>query len=122
MALLKSVPEMPATSPRTRAAVWLSSLAVACLLGCTGPQVTADPLWTPAVVIVTPTVDIASAEATPTPLNIPTTTYQIKPGETLTQIAERYGLTVEELSALNGIENPNSVQVGQRIKVPRRPR
>ncbi len=122
MALLKSVPEMPATSTRTPAAVWLSSLAVACLLGCTGPQVAADPSWTPAVVIVTPIVDIASAEATPTPLNIPTTTYQIKPGETLTQIAERYGLTVEELSALNGIENPNSVQVGQRIKVPRRPR
>ncbi len=71
------------------------------------------------MVIATPTTDPALVQASPTPLNIPTTTYQIKAGETLTDIAERYGLTVEELAALNGISNPNNIQVGQRIKVPR---
>ena len=92
------------------------------LAGCEGPQVAADPRWTPAVVIVTPTVDEVTAEASPTPLNIPTTTYRIKPGENLTQIARRYGLTVEELAALNGIENPNRIEVGEEIKVPKQGR
>ena len=90
--------------------------------GCEGPQVAVDPRWTPAVVIVTPATDGVAAEASPTPLNIPTTTYRIKPGENLTQIARRYGLTVEELAALNGLENPNRIEVGQEIKVPRRSR
>lgn len=94
-------------------------LLSACLCSCSGPQVAVDPDWTPAVVIVTPTTDPALVQASPTPLDIPTTTYQIKAGETLTDIAARYGLTVEELSALNGISNPNNIQVGQRIKVPR---
>jgi LysM repeat protein len=113
---------MSTPSLRTASITILSALAGCCSLGCTGAQVAADPSWTPAVIIVTPTVDRALVEATPTPLDIPTEVYQIRRGETLTQIAERYGLTVEQLAALNGIDDPNSIEVGQRIRVPRLPR
>lgn len=88
-------------------------------LACAGPQIDVDPAWTPAVVIITSTPDPAAAEGSPTPLNIPTTGYRIKPGETLTEIAVRYGLTVEQLAALNGLSDPNQIQVGQEIRVPR---
>lgn len=90
----------------------------ASLCACTGPQVAVDPQWTPAVVIITPTP--VPVTPSPTAPNIPTTAYTIKPGETLTQIATRYGLSVDELAALNGLSDPNNIQVGQRIRVPRR--
>ncbi len=90
------------------------------LCACSGPRVAVDPAWTPAVVLVKPTTDAAQVQVSPTPLNVPTTLYTIKRGENLTQIAERYDLTVDELAALNGISNPNNIEVGQRIKVPRR--
>ena len=38
-------------------------------------------------------------------------------GETLSEIAARYGVTVEQLQQWNRIEDPNFVQVGQRIVV-----
>ncbi len=101
--------------------IYLVCLPALVLVGCSGPQVAADPSWTPAVVFVTPTSD-AALDVEPTPLNIPTVRYRIRRGETLTEIAARYNLTVEELAALNEIDNPNSVQVGQEIRVPRRPR
>ena len=96
------------------------ALFLVLLCACSGPQIAADPAWTPAVVLVAPTTDGAQVQVSPTPLDVPTTSYTIKRGENLTQIAERYGLTVEQLAALNGINNPNNIEVGQRIKVPRR--
>ena len=41
----------------------------------------------------------------------------IDPGETLSEIAARYGVSVEELQRWNRIENPDLVQVGQIIVV-----
>ena len=38
-------------------------------------------------------------------------------GETLSEIAARYGVTVQQLQQWNRIEDPNFVQVGQRIAV-----
>lgn len=106
-------------SPRlpVRRAVGALSLALAALCACSGPQVAVQPEWTPAVVFVTPTAQ--PVEPTPAPPDIPTRAYEIQPGETLTEIARRYNLTVEELAALNGISDPNSIHVGQRIRVPR---
>jgi murein DD-endopeptidase MepM/ murein hydrolase activator NlpD len=42
----------------------------------------------------------------------------VQRGETLFRIALRYGVTVQELTTLNGLTNPNSIQVGQRLLVP----
>ena len=41
----------------------------------------------------------------------------VDPGETLSEIAARYGVSVDELQRWNGIENPDLVQVSQRIVV-----
>lgn len=39
-------------------------------------------------------------------------------GETLGLLAQRYGTSIEELMNLNGISNPDLVQVGQSLQVP----
>jgi LysM repeat protein len=44
-------------------------------------------------------------------------TYLVKEGDTLSQIAEDAGTTVDELVALNGIENPDVIQAGRELKV-----
>ncbi|MGC8826702.1 MAG: LysM peptidoglycan-binding domain-containing M23 family metallopeptidase, partial [Anaerolineae bacterium] len=41
----------------------------------------------------------------------------VQPGETLSFIAERYGVSVEELVRWNGITNPDWIAVGQRLLV-----
>lgn len=57
------------------------------------------------------------------PVQKPTTpaaaagTYTVKAGDTLGQIAQRFGTTVARLQQLNGISNPNLIRVGQVIKL-----
>lgn len=109
------MPQIP--RPPVHRAVGALCLTLTALGACSGPQVAVQPEWTPAVVFITPTAQ--PVEPTPAPPDIPTRAYEVQPGETLTQIARRYNLTVEELAALNGISDPNSIQVGQRIRVPR---
>ena len=46
-----------------------------------------------------------------------TVVVHVDSGETLSEIAARYGVTVEQLQQWNRIEDPNFVQVGQRIVV-----
>jgi LysM repeat protein len=41
----------------------------------------------------------------------------VRPGETLSGIALRYGATIERLMALNGITNPDRVQVGRKLRI-----
>jgi LysM repeat protein len=43
--------------------------------------------------------------------------YRVKPGDTFTAIAERFGTTVEELQALNPDVDQLALQPGQRIRV-----
>ena len=43
--------------------------------------------------------------------------YTVKRGDTLSSIAKRYGVTVAYLTQLNGIKNPNKIQIGQKIKI-----
>jgi LysM repeat protein len=42
----------------------------------------------------------------------------VAPGESLSTIAQRYGLTLGELSAYNGVTNPNLLFVGQQLSIP----
>lgn len=46
------------------------------------------------------------------------TIHVVQRGESLYAIALRYGVTTETLVRLNGIANPNSLQVGERLLVP----
>ncbi len=43
--------------------------------------------------------------------------YTVQRGDTLSNIAQRYGVSVRYLVNLNGIRNPNLIYVGQMIKV-----
>ncbi len=45
--------------------------------------------------------------------------YTVQRGDTLSSIAQKYGITVTELASLNGLSNRNRILVGQRLKVAR---
>ena len=42
----------------------------------------------------------------------------VKSGETLSEIAAKYGTTYQKLATYNNISNPNVIRVGQKIKIP----
>lgn len=44
--------------------------------------------------------------------------YVVQPGDTLSQIAKDHDTTVDALVQLNGIQNPNMIILGQKIKLP----
>ncbi|HEV3001035.1 MAG TPA: LysM domain-containing protein [Solirubrobacteraceae bacterium] len=44
-------------------------------------------------------------------------TYTVRPGDTLARISERTGVSVEELQELNPDIDPNSLTVGDKIKL-----
>lgn len=62
---------------------------------------------------------LGSNEPVSTPENTKNqiTTYTVQPGNTLSQIAQKYGTTVTEIAGLNGIANPNLIYVGQVLKI-----
>lgn len=78
----------------------------------------------PAVLDITaaPTLDIdetATAFArqvrpTPTPAGL----YIVQENDTLSGLAERFGTTVDEIIAANGLTDPNALQVGQALIIP----
>lgn len=45
-------------------------------------------------------------------------TYTVKSGDTLSEIAASWGVSVDDLASYNGIKNPNVINVGQVIKKP----
>nr|MBC7245463.1 LysM peptidoglycan-binding domain-containing protein [Chloroflexota bacterium] len=101
------------------------------------PTASAMPtqVWTPQPPPTTislppgPTV-VSAAEASPTPLPtaiptvFPTATtvpgqfeYTVQWGDTLYSLARRFNTTVDALMALNGLQNPNLIRVGQVLKI-----
>jgi LysM repeat protein len=92
--------------------------------------------WTP-LISETPTPEISTSAilSTTTP-SIPTPvrlsgviTHTVKTGETLGIIAGIYGVTVEDIMASNRLDDPNLVEIGQKLRIrsttkhlpPRRP-
>jgi LysM repeat protein len=47
-----------------------------------------------------------------------TRSHVVAKGETLTQIAKQYGVTVEEIQQANKIQDAKKLQIGQTIKIP----
>ncbi len=82
-----------------------------------------QPLPTP--IPLTPTPIPGQYQPTPIPQSQPPTaipapptgTYTVQVGDNLFRIALRYSTTVEALSAINGIVNPNLISVGQVLRV-----
>ena len=44
--------------------------------------------------------------------------YTVKRGDTLSEIANEYGVTVSEIAGINGINNPNLIYIGQVLTIP----
>lgn len=44
-------------------------------------------------------------------------THEVNPGDTLYTIAQRYGVTVERIVQVNGIQNPNLIYAGQTVSL-----
>ncbi len=59
----------------------------------------------------------ASSSATKSSFSANSSTHIVKSGEYPGTIARKYGMTASELLAINGITDPRSIQVGQRLKV-----
>ena len=45
--------------------------------------------------------------------------YIVQKGDSLWKIAKKFRSTVEEITRMNGIENPNEIQIGQKIYIPK---
>jgi LysM repeat protein len=58
----------------------------------------------------------ATAAAAPT--MVAATTYIVRPGDTLSAIAQRHGTTVSALAAANHITDPDVVRIGQLLRIP----
>ncbi len=100
------------------------------------PTRTPKPTYTPGAVIsvLTPTctpmppatpTPTATPSASPTPQATatpsPTATpriHVVRAGENLTLIAARYGVSVETIVAANGLESPDLIYPGQRLRIP----
>ena len=100
--------------------LWLS-LLVAC---GTDASIVAPRETVPAVLYITPaaTLDVDATVTAYALAIIPTATpsgmYIVKSGDTLSGIATHFGTTVEAIMELNGVSDPQLIQVGQALIVP----
>jgi len=62
-------------------------------------------------------IPVTGASAT-TPTRETGATYVVRPGDTLSQIAQRFGTTTFVLARLNGIINPSAIYPGQILRLP----
>ena len=97
----------------------------------TVPPTTVPATTVPATTVPPTTVPPTTVPPTTVPTTVPTTTvppttafegtevtYVIQEGDALTVIAEQYGISVEELCRINGIEDPDLIYVGEVIRIP----
>lgn len=102
------------------------------LVGCTRdratpepeatPESAAEPVLEPVITRTAPTVEPTAAPTTP-PTETPepeTIPYTVQPGDTVSTVAEKFGITSQELREINLLAN-DSLQVGQVLRVPNAP-
>lgn len=83
------------------------------------------PTHTPAQIVL-PATQPPIIQAVPTQVpaaansdnSEPPASYVVQPGDTLTQIAASYGVTLETILELNTIANPDLLEVGQVLQIP----
>jgi len=56
--------------------------------------------------------------ATKVAAQLPPSTYQVKPGDTLAEIANNYGISVSELIKVNNLSDPHQLQISQKLIIP----
>jgi lipoprotein NlpD len=95
-------------------------LVLLALLGTTGCALVGKSATrpTPAPVSEPPPVALGELrEPHPEP-ELVSVQHKVAPGETMYRIARTYGISVEELSEANGIEDPRTLAVGQVLVIP----
>jgi LysM repeat protein len=84
-----------------------------------GPGSSAPPSAASLATSTPPTTGSQAPSSASTPArSVGESTYVIQRGDTLAKIATRYGVTVKQLTDLNGIKNPNLIVPGQKLKIP----
>lgn len=85
------------------------------------PAAVAD--HTPPPEAVKPVVRTAAVAPAPPPAGRrpPTKTYRVRPGDTLSTIAQRFGTTVPSLAALNRLKQHHVIKPGQVLRIPAGP-
>ncbi len=63
-------------------------------------------------------ITVPGSASTKVVAQLPPSTYQVKPGDTLAEIANNYGISVSELVRANNISDPNQLQISQRLIIP----
>lgn len=99
---------------------WIVALAIpAALSTCSAPPqqtnlATPPPALTKIAVVVTST-----PEFTPTPLAVTVIErYTVRYGDTLGAISAHFDVSIDDLMKINGLTNPNALQIGQQLKIP----
>jgi LysM repeat protein len=98
-------------------AAFLAAATVAIVLIRSGLDPTHEPATAPPA--ATRSVGTTTPRRTARPRPSVNRTYTIREGDTFETIAADQGTTVEQLQALNPDVDPNSLQVGQKIFIPR---
>lgn len=84
--------------------------------GCTTGGSTGDT--NPVKLVVTPVA--TPTETRPVPATVAPVTYTVKSGDTLSGIADLFGVTVDGIVRVNNIADPNSLSEGQVLTIPGR--
>jgi LysM repeat protein len=114
---------------------WLLCVLAAIMMSCNLSQATQSPLSTstadsatPFVVLVVSSSPVVTSGSVSTPLPVAACsvearwpTYVVVAGDTLSAIAQRSGTTVPALMQANCLDDPNSLKVGQVLRVPQLP-
>jgi LysM repeat protein len=101
----------------------LATLALLCLptllLGCTGGKPDATPTYVNFVTINQAPTPTLTPVAAPT---VAATTYTVQAGDTLSGIAARFGVSVDDLARANAIpdDKRDKLQIGQVLVIPPR--
>ena len=101
----------------------VAALALGSLQACAGGTVSIRPTVPPDI-RVTPAASRQNVPATATafarqvvPTPTPAGLYIVKPGDTLTKIADDHATTIDEIMALNNLSDPNTIVVGQKLLI-----
>jgi LysM repeat protein len=83
---------------------------------------TGTPQPTPILMPTRAATDTPTVSPTPIPPTVTPTpsgrSHTVQPGETLASIADDYGVSLEAIAELNGIADPNLIEVGQELLIP----
>jgi LysM repeat protein/GH25 family lysozyme M1 (1,4-beta-N-acetylmuramidase) len=78
------------------------------------------PAKTPAPIVVKPApkpIPKPVVQKTPVKTASVTKYYYVKQGDVLGSIARKFNITIAKLQSLNGLQNPNKLSIGQKLKV-----